>query len=96
MGGIVRELYLYMDKRYNYVYGIRTTSKTNSNSIYLPASGYCFDNSYSKYIIGYYWNSSIDVDNPNRSWIKRIDTNKVSENSRKRYLGYSIRPVYAE
>lgn len=88
------------DTRNGWCFGITMSSKTNNNSIYLPASGYCSTSSTpppaSGYRIGYYRTSTLDVDNPYRSWIKRFDSDKVSEASHNRYLGYSIRPVYDE
>ena len=70
--------------------GQLVTSKTNSNSIFLPAGGGLgatfFDNGGSK---GYFWSSSIDTGYPYSAWGMRF----CYGNTFARCYGLSVRPV---
>lgn len=52
----------------NGVNGYLVTSKTNSNSIFLPASGYRINSSLSYVGYGYYWSSSLYEDGSSNSY----------------------------
>lgn len=72
----------------NGIYGYRVASKTNSNSIFLPAMLYFYD-----YVIGYYWSSSLNEDSPNGAWILGFDSGNVVGAKDERGNGLSVRPV---
>ena len=79
----------------NGVNGYRVTSKSNGNSIFLPAAGYRARSSL-KYAgsYGYYWSSSLDTDRPDNAWDVDFDSYTVySYYSRDRGNGHSVRPV---
>ena len=77
----------------NGVNGRLVASKTNSNSIFLPAAGYRYGTS----LIavgswGYYWSSSLH--NSDSAYNFYFDSGNVNRNrDRGRYYGYSVRPV---
>ena len=79
----------------NGVYGYNVASKTNSNSIFLPASGgKDQDELYHAGQAGSYWSSSLNPDQPMWAWKLGIsslsfDVGKAGD----RCLGYTIRPV---
>ena len=78
----------------NGVYGRKVTSKTNGNSIFLPAAGCRYDTSLSNAgICGYYWSSSLDTDGPISAWGVYFYSSNVSRNYLSRYDGRSVRPV---
>lgn len=78
----------------NGVYGRKVTSKTNGNSIFLPAAGY---RDYSSLIYagsgGRYWSSSLGTDYPYYAWGVYFDSGDVDRSSGNRYYGRSVRPV---
>lgn len=85
----------------NGVNGYRVTSKSNSNSIFLPAAGYRGGSSlYNAGSNGYYWSSSLDTDDPDDAWGVDFDSYGVYSNnyynSLSRSRGYSVRPVLGE
>ena len=73
--------------------GYKVTSKTNGNSIFLPAAGH--RNGSSPYLIGsngFYWSSSLD--NPWRAYNMYFDfDNHYHMDYTNRSLGLSVRPV---
>ena len=80
----------------NGVYGRKITSKSNGNSIFLPAAGCRIDASLSNAgSFGYYWSRTLGTSYPNyarylyfiSSIIRTVDSN--------RYNGRSVRPVLA-
>ncbi len=81
----------------NGVNGYKVTSKSNGNSIFLPAAGH---RSYSSLdyagSYGLYWSSSLDSDYPGRAWSVLFYSDYVSRSNLNRYYGFSIRPVYGE
>ena len=78
----------------NGVAGYRVTSKSNGNSIFLPAAGYRYGSSlYSAGSYGYYWSSSLDTDRPDYAYELYIYSDDVSRNYYRRYSGCSVRPV---
>ena len=78
----------------NGVNGYKVTSKSNGNSIFLPAAGYRNDSSldgagsYSRY-----WSSSLDTDYPSLAWYVYFRSDGVGRNSAFRDSGFSVRPV---
>lgn len=69
--------------------GYKVTSKSNGNSIFLPASSLDKAGSY-----GNYWSSSLNTDTPYNAWFVYFYSSSVSRSSYyHRYLGRSVRPV---
>ena len=78
----------------NGVNGYKVTSKTNGNSIFLPAAGYR-DGSALDYAgsVGYYWASSLYTSSPRYAYELRFDSGNVDCNKISRCSGLSVRPV---
>ena len=78
----------------NGINGYRVASKTNSNSIFLPAAGYRRD-TYLYYVgdDGDYWSSSLNEGGPRDAWGLYFGSDGVSRGSDYRYRGQSVRPV---
>lgn len=81
----------------NGVKGYKVTSKTNGNSIFLPAAGYRL----SSVLIdagsrGYYWSSSLNASVSNFAYDLNFDSSSVRSYSDSRYYGLSVRPVLAK
>ena len=78
----------------NGVKGYKVTSKTNGNSIFLPAAGYRDDSSLSEAgSYGYYWSSSLGTDSPDYARYVYFSSSSVDWNDNYRYYGQSVRPV---
>ena len=74
--------------------GYQVTSKTNGNSIFLPAAGYRYDTGlYNAGSIGGYWSSSLDTNGPRYAWSGYFGSDYVYRNGRGRFLGQAVRPV---
>ena len=80
----------------NGVNGQKFTSKTNGNSIFMPAAGFRRGSNveYSS-THGYCWSSSLDGESNNCAYILHF-FNGVIQCDCDRYFGYSVRPVYGE
>ncbi len=77
----------------NGVYGCQVTSKTNSNSIFLPAAGYRYGtdlNNVGSY--GDYWSSSLYVF-PEYAWFIYFNSDGINRGRNPRRIGQSVRPV---
>ena len=78
----------------NNVNGYLVTSKTNSNSIFLPAAGYRLNEEfYSAGEYGGYWSSSLYGKKPERAWIFRFGSGSQFRGYYLRFYGHSVRPV---
>ena len=78
----------------NGVYGRKVTSKTNENSIFLPAAGYRGGSSlYYAGSNGYCWSSSLNTGSPYEAWYVDFSYSGVGRYSNYRYYGRSVRPV---
>lgn len=78
----------------NGVMGYKVTSKSNGNSIFLPAAGSRFDSSlHLAGSTGNYWSSSLSTNNPYRAWSVHFNSSDVYWVSDYRYTGQSVRPV---
>ena len=78
----------------NGVNGYQVASKTNSNSIFLPAAGYRGDTGlYDVGRNGYYWSSSFNENYPYNAWYLRFYSYYVYGDCSCRYVGQSVRPV---
>ena len=82
----------------NGVKGYEVTSKSNGNSIFLPAAGYRdFSDMYDAGFNGYYWSSSLYTDDSGGACRLYFDSSDVSSGSYgRRRRGVSVRPVLAE
>lgn len=78
----------------NGVNGYKVTSKTNGNSIFLPAAGYRGDSSlYGAGSGGYYWSSSLDAYNSYYAYELGFYSSNVGWYDSNRYYGRSVRAV---
>ena len=73
--------------------GYKVTSKTNGNSIFLPAAGYRDTGLHYVGVFGYYRSSSLDTEFPSRAWYVFFSSDSVYGGHGDRYYGHSIRPV---
>lgn len=75
------------------VAGLLLTSKTNGNSIFFPASGFCYNSLIGRMGSGgFYWTASIDsyVD----AWYMYLGENNQFVLSDARYCGFTLRGVF--
>ena len=84
----------------NGVKGCQVTSKTNSNSIFLPAAGERCDgmlrhasNDGEPGPYGFYWSSSLFEIRPDGAWNVCFTEDSVYRRSTSRFYGFSVRPV---
>ena len=78
----------------NGVNGYQVASKTNSNSIFLPAAGYRNDRYFGFYdSYGCYRSSSLYGNDPSIAWYLNFNSGGVSRYFSNRYFGFSVRPV---
>ena len=78
----------------NGVNGRKFTSKTNGNSIFIPAAGACYRGSV--YSVGYYgnvWSSSLDTSDPYNAWGLSFYSDDCYMYSNGRCNGLSVRGV---
>ena len=81
----------------NGVNGYKVTSKSNGNSIFLPAAGNRSGSSlHGAGSIGHYWSSSLITDYPYGAWYVDFNSSYVYRSYYSRYHGLSVRPVWAE
>ena len=82
--------------RLNGVNGYEVTSKTNGNSIFLPAAGYrrYGDLRNAGRDGGFYWPSSLCTDYPGDAWYVYFGSYNVYKNYGDRCNGLSVRPVF--
>ena len=78
----------------NGVKGRRITSKTNRNTLFLPASGLCIRDSVSSIgSYGFYWSSSLYEDYRRRAWYLNFYSGSIGVASYDRYYGRTVRGV---
>ena len=78
----------------NGVNGTLVTSKTNGNSIFLPAAGHRSGTlTYDAGSYGAFWSSSLNEGESITSWDAYFNSDNVDRGSGVRCLGFSIRPV---
>lgn len=73
--------------------GYLFTSKTNGNSVFLPAAGCRWDGELRSAGSGYYWSRSLDTGYPFGAWGLLFDSGDCSMHGNFRYRGFSVRPV---
>ena len=78
----------------NGINGYQVVSKTNSNSIFLPAAGNR-DVTNLKYVgdVGYYWSLSLYDGSPLNAWFLYFSSDHVYRSNSDRKVGRSVRPV---
>ena len=78
----------------NCVNGRSFTSKTNGNSIFVPAAGYCYDGSVDSVgSNGSLWSSSLDESESGDAWYLDFGSDYVFVSSCIRYNGSTVRAV---
>ena len=78
----------------NGVNGRRFTSKTNGNSIFVPAAGYCLYGSVGNVgSYGYLWSSSLNESDSRYAWGLGFYSDDVYVNYGYRYHGLTVRAV---
>ena len=78
----------------NGINGRRLTSNTNSNSIFIPAAGGCYEGSADN--VGSYnglWSSSLNESNSSIAWYLLYYPDNVVMDNHLRYVGFSVRAV---
>ena len=81
----------------NGVNGRKITSKTNGNSIFLPAAGYREDSSLNEGgWFGYYWSRTLISGNPRIAWDLLFGSSGINTYQQSRYVGRSVRPVRSQ
>ncbi len=74
--------------------GYLLTSKTNGNSVFLPAAGNRWDGElYGAGGRGVYWSRSLYTDEPYSAWYLYFNSDDCGMSHYFRYYGYSVRPV---
>ena len=77
----------------NGVYGLEFVSKKNGNSIFIPAAGYYYDVEKDASSFGYYWTSSLDINDSTRAKQFAFNEDGHILSGSTRYFGQTIRPV---
>lgn len=78
----------------NGVNGYLVTSKSNGNSIFLPAAGYrWFEDVNDSGSYGYYWSASLDESSSYYAYNLYFDSGYRGRHDTGRYNGFSVRPV---
>ena len=76
------------------VNGRKFTSKTNGNSIFIPAAGLCTDNSVDSIdVYGYVWSSSLDTSRSDYVWYLYFNSKNCYVSNYCRYGGRTVRGV---
>lgn len=80
----------------NGINGRRLTSNTNGNSIFIPAAGYCYNDSFKNVgSSGVLWSSSLYESNSGGSWVFGVVSSDVLMHYFERCYGFTIRAVQA-
>ena len=81
----------------NGVNGYKITSKSNGNSVFLPAAGYRYSSSLNNAgSYGLYWLSSLDSSYSNYAFYLRFVSSGIDSISGYRNFGFSVRPVHCQ
>ena len=77
--------------------GCLLTSRTNGESIFLPASGCMMEESL-RFVgqYGFYWSSTLNAEMPEVAWYLFFDADGARIGDRYRYAGRAIRPVMTD
>ncbi|MBR5725488.1 MAG: hypothetical protein IKX56_02005 [Muribaculaceae bacterium] len=72
----------------------RLFTASNSNSLFLPAAGYCtFNDLFDADSYGHYWSNSLNTGNPSNALFFDFTSDNGHMNSTSRLSGHSVRPV---
>lgn len=74
------------------------TSKSNGNTLFFPAAGYCYDGSV-KYVGGYggYWSSSLHTSSRQRAYyLGFLSSSAGWDYGGNRFCGFAVRPVVGQ
>ena len=74
-------------------YGMKITSKSNSNSIFLPAAGYRKTSLSNAGSYGLYWPRSLYAGDSSFAYYLLFDSSLIDTYGNSRYYGQSVRPV---
>lgn len=77
----------------NGVSGYKVSSKSNSNSVFLPAAGYHGDGYLDSAAFGYYWSSSLYTSSSSWAYGLYFLSGNVISGRNERYYGQSVRAV---
>lgn len=77
----------------NGVYGLEFVSNKNGNSIFIPAAGYYYDVEKDASSFGYYWTSTLDINDSTKAKQFAFNEDGKRLDSTTRYFGQPIRPV---
>ena len=78
----------------NGVYGMKITSKSNGNSIFLPAAGARIDTSLRNAgSNGGYWSRSLNTSSSYNAYDLFFKSSGINASYNYRYYGFSVRPV---
>ena len=78
----------------NGVYGRKIMSKSNGNSLFLPAAGCRYGTPLSNAgLNGYYWSRTLYTSYPYDGWYLGFYSSNVDTGCYDRYLGFAVRPV---
>ena len=78
-------------------YGRKISSKSNGNSIFLPAAGYRYDASLDNAgSYGFYWSRSLNTSYSYYAYYLSFDSSNINASNYYRYYGQSVRPVRAK
>ena len=82
------------------VNGYKFTSKTNGNSIFFPAAGFCYDDPWYDGLVcdgvgtnGYIWSSSLNTSDPNGAWNLNFNLYNCDMDGSWRCTGQPVRGV---
>lgn len=82
------------DYKGSVVNGMKFTSKTNGNSIFIPAAGLCSDNLVDSIgVYGYVWSSSLDTSRSDYVWYLYFNSKNCYVSNYCRYGGRTVRGV---
>lgn len=77
----------------NGVYGLEFVSNKNGNSIFIPAAGYYYDVEKDASSFGYYWTSTLDINDSTKAKQFAFNEDGHILSSSTRFFGQTIRPV---
>ena len=81
----------------NSIKGYKVTSKSNGNSIFIPAAGdFMWTSTSAVNTAGDYWSSTLDIGGPSCAWNRMLSASAVVRLNSVRSVGRSIRPVYGD
>lgn len=77
----------------NGVYGVKITSISNGNSIFLPAATFRYDTFYGQSSLAYYWSRSLDSNECYNACNLYFSSSGIGNSKNVRWNGFPVRPV---